>query len=45
MSAVLLAEGVTLEPALIETAEQKGINVLRSGDSAFRLAALLGPAV
>ena len=45
VSAVLLAEGVTLEPALIETAGQKGINVLRSDDSAFRLAAMIGPAV
>ena len=45
VSAVLLAEGVTLEPALIETAAQKGINVLRSEKSAFDLAALLGPAV
>ena len=45
VSTVLLAEGVTLEPALIETAQAKGINVLSSGESAFRLAATIGPAV
>ena len=45
VSAVLLAEGVTLEPALTETALQKEINVLRSDESAFALASRIGPAV
>ena len=45
VSTVLLAEGVTLDEELVRTAEEKGVNVLCSDLSAFRLAALLGPAV
>jgi len=45
VSTVLLAEGVTLDGDLVRTAEEKGVNVLCSDLSAFRLAALLGPAV
>ena len=45
VSAVLLAEGVRLDPALLQTAEEKEINVLSSADSAFDLAARIGPAL
>ncbi len=45
VSTVLLAEGVTLDEELVRTAEEKSVNVLCSDLSAFRLAALLGPAV
>lgn len=43
VSAVLLAEGVRLDPALLETAAEKEINVLSSAASAFDLAARIGP--
>ncbi len=45
VSAVILAEGVTLEQAVIDTAEAKGVNILSSGKGAFELAALLSPDV
>ena len=45
VSAVLLAEGVTLDEALRQTAEEKEINILSSGSSAFDLAARIGPAL
>lgn len=45
VSAVLLAEGVALDPALIQTAEEKEINVLSSDLSAFDLAARIGAAL
>jgi hypothetical protein len=45
VSAVILAEGVTLEQAVIDAAEAKGVNILSSGKGAFELAALLSPDV
>ena len=45
VSAVLLAEGVTLDDALLQTAAEKEINVLSSPHSAFDLAAQIGPAL
>ena len=38
---ILLAEGVTLEKDLCQTAEQKGINVYSSSKTAYELAACL----
>ena len=45
VSAVLLAEGVSLEPALVQTAQEKGVNVLSTGLSAFEAAARIAEAV
>ena len=38
VSAVLLAEGVTLDGELLRTAEQKGVNVLSAAGSAYEAA-------
>ena len=42
VAAVLLAEGVTLDPELVKTAEEKGVNVLSTGLSAFDAAVKFG---
>ena len=44
-SAVLLAEGVTLDEAVLHTAEEKGVNVLSTTLSAFDAAVLIADAV
>ena len=41
VACILLAEGVTLEKDLCQTAEQKGINVYSSSKTAYELAACL----
>ena len=41
VSCILLAEGVTLEESVRQTAEQKGINVYSSERTAYELAACL----
>ena len=41
-SCIVLAEGVTLEDDIIETAEQKGINIISSNLSAYSIALLIG---
>ena len=41
VSCILLAEGVTLEEDVRQTAEQKGINVYSSSKTAYELAACL----
>ena len=41
VSAIILAEGVTLEEDIVETAREKGINILRSEETAFSIAAKL----
>ena len=41
VACILLAEGVTLEKDLCQTAEQKGINVYSSSKTAYELAARL----
>ncbi len=47
VSAILLAEGVLPQRSVIETAREKGINILRGNDAAYelavRLSALLQP--
>lgn len=45
VSCVILAEGVTLEQDVIDTACAKGVNILSSDKGAFGLAALLAPDV
>ena len=42
LSAVVLAEGVTLSEKDIASAEEKGINVFTSGKSTYELCALAG---
>ena len=42
VSAVLLAEGVTLDPDLIKTAEEKDVNVLSTDLPAYEAAVRLG---
>lgn len=42
ISCIVLAEGVTLEDDIIETAEQKGINIISSNLSAYSIALLIG---
>lgn len=41
VSCVILAEGVTPDGQLLETAEKKGVNILSSENSAFETAVLL----
>ncbi len=41
VSAVILAEGVTLEQNVVDTADAKGVNILSSDKGAFEIAALL----
>ncbi|MBE6749702.1 MAG: hypothetical protein E7560_00870 [Ruminococcaceae bacterium] len=41
-SCIILAEGVTLENDIIETAEQKGINIISSDLSAYNIAVTIG---
>ena len=41
VSAVILAEGVTLEQSVIDTAAAKGVNILSSEKGAFEIAAML----
>ena len=45
VSCVILAEGVTLEQSIVDTARGKDVNVLSSEKSAFEIAALLAPDV
>ena len=45
VSAVILAEGVTLEQGIVDAAVARGVNILSSGKSAFELAAMLAPDV
>ena len=45
VSAVVLAEGVSLDQSVIDTAEAKGVNILSSEKGAFELAALIAPDV
>ena len=45
VSCVILAEGVTLEQSVIDTAAAKGVNVLSSEKGAFEIASLLAPDV
>ena len=45
VSCVILAEGVTLEQSVIETAQAKDVNVLTSEKGAFEIASLLAPDV
>ena len=42
---MILAEGVTLEQSIVDTAQVKDVNVLSSEKSAFEIAALLAPDV
>ncbi len=41
VSCIILAEGVTAEPDVIETAEKRGINILSGTADAFSLSATL----
>ena len=41
VSAVILAEGVTLEQNVIDTAAAKGVNILSSEKGAFEIAAMI----
>ena len=41
VSTVILAEGVTLEKNVSDTASAKGVNILSSGKSAFEIAAMI----
>ena len=41
VSAVILAEGVTLEQSVIDTAAAKGVNILSSEKGAFEIAAMI----
>lgn len=45
VSCVILAEGVSLDQSMIDTAEAKGVNILSSEKGAFELAALIAPDV
>ena len=45
VSAVILAEGVSLEQNVIDTAAAKGVNILSTGKGAFEIASLLAPDV
>ena len=45
VSCVILAEGVTPEQSVIDTAEAKDVNVLSSEKGAFEIASLLAPDV
>lgn len=45
VSCVILAEGVTLEQSIVDTAQAKDVNVLSSEKGAFEIAALLAPDV
>ena len=45
VSCVILAEGVTPEQSVIDTAAAKGVNVLSSEKGAFEIASLLAPDV
>lgn len=45
VSCVILAEGVTLEQSVIETAQAKDVNVLTCEKGAFEIASLLAPDV
>ena len=45
VSCVILAEGVTLEQSVIDTAAAKDVNVLSSEKGAFEIASLLAPDV
>ena len=40
-SCVILAEGVTLEQSVIDTAAAKGVNILSSDKGAFEIAAMI----
>ena len=40
---VILAEGVTLEKSVVDTANARGVNILSSDKGAFALAAMLSP--
>lgn len=42
VSCILLAEGVMPDEAVLETAKQKGINILASTKTSFELAAAIG---
>jgi hypothetical protein len=41
VSAVILAEGVTLEQSVIDTASAKGVNILSSDKGTFEIAAMI----
>ena len=41
VSAVILAEGVTLEQTVIDTAAAKGVNILSSDKGTFEIAAMI----
>ncbi len=41
VACIILAEGVTLEADVLETAKQKGINILSSQDDSFKICAAL----
>ena len=41
-SCIILAEGVTLENDIIETAKQKGINIIGADLSAYNIAVMIG---
>ena len=45
VSAVILAEGVSLEQNVIDTAAAKGVNILSTEKGAFEIASLLAPDV
>ena len=45
VSAVILAEGVTLEQSVIDTAAAKGVNILSSDKGTFEIAAMIAPDV
>ena len=42
LSCILLAEGVSPDESVAETAKQKGINILSSDKSSFELATVIG---
>ena len=42
---IILAEGVTPDDGVVDTATQKGINILGSADSAYQIACRLQGAV
>lgn len=41
MSAVIIPEGIEMEPASLEKAKEEGVTVLSSGKTAFELCALM----
>ena len=45
VSCVVLAQGVTLEQNVLDTAQSKGVNILCSGSEAFELCCLIGDAL